>query len=81
MLRDAAGLRVTVHETRCRGDATGFVASMDLRDVDMIVYVGGDGTVYEGLQVRGPVWQDAMGCGVCAKLSYGIKGFDFIRST
>ena len=53
MLRDAAGLRVTVHETRHRGDATGILGSMDLVDVDMVVYVGGDGTVYEGLQVRG----------------------------
>jgi len=50
ILRDAAGLRVTVHKTRSRGHATRIIQSMDFSDVDLMVYVGGDGTVYEGVQ-------------------------------
>jgi hypothetical protein len=34
------------------GDATTFVSQMDLDAVDVLLFVGGDGTVYEGLQVR-----------------------------
>ena len=51
ILRDAAGLKVTVHETLRRGHASDVVSGLDLSGVDLVVYVGGDGTVYEGLQV------------------------------
>jgi diacylglycerol kinase family enzyme len=51
MLRDAAGMNVTVHKTRSPGHATSVIASLDLDAVDMLVFVGGDGTVFEGLQV------------------------------
>ncbi len=51
ILRDAAGLRVTVHETVSRGHAERLVKALDLTDVDMLAFVGGDGTVFEGLQV------------------------------
>ena len=53
ILRDGAGLKVTVHETKRRGHAAEVVSDLDLSRVDLVVYVGGDGTVYEGLQVRG----------------------------
>ena len=66
ILRDAAGLRVTVHETRGRGHACNVVAGLDLADVDMVVYVGGDGTVFEGLQV-----------GVMQRLLTYVEGRDF----
>ncbi|KAL6753666.1 ATP-NAD kinase-like domain-containing protein [Haematococcus lacustris] len=50
VLRDAAGLVLEVHTTRHRGHATEIVARLDLQQVDLILYVGGDGTVFEGMQ-------------------------------
>lgn len=51
MLRDAGGLHVNVHQTKAPGDAEQLLSTLDLESVDMVVYVGGDGTVFEGLQV------------------------------
>jgi|LauGreStaDraftv2_3_1035109.scaffolds.fasta_scaffold111286_2 sphingosine kinase len=53
ILREGAGLEVTVHETKRRGHAAEVVSGLDLSTTDLIVLVGGDGTVYEGLQVSG----------------------------
>ncbi|GAX83006.1 hypothetical protein CEUSTIGMA_g10433.t1 [Chlamydomonas eustigma] len=50
MLRDAAGMHVTLHETQSPGHATSVISGLDLEHVDMLVFVGGDGTVFEGLQ-------------------------------
>lgn len=51
----AAGFEVTAHETRARGHATQIVAAEDLSTYEAVVAVGGDGTVFEVLQVRAPL--------------------------
>ena len=47
----AAGLIVTVRETQRAGHATKIVKHLRLDTCDAIVTVGGDGTVFEALQV------------------------------
>lgn len=47
----AAGLEVTVKETQHRGHATDIVRQLPLGTCDALVTVGGDGTVFEALQV------------------------------
>lgn len=47
----AAGLSVTVRETQRAGHATEIVRSLQLDQCDALVTVGGDGTVFEALQV------------------------------
>lgn len=52
MLQDAAGMTVHSMVTTGPGAATELMAQLDLAAVDLLLFVGGDGTVYEGLQVR-----------------------------
>ncbi|MEW5299419.1 MAG: hypothetical protein WDW36_002437 [Sanguina aurantia] len=61
MLRDAAGLTVAVHQTSSPGDATAICAGLALKGVDLLLFVGGDGTIFEGLQglLGRPDWQQA----------------------
>lgn len=47
----AAGLEVTVKETEHPGHATDIVRQLALDSCDAVVAVGGDGTVFEALQV------------------------------
>ena len=47
----AAGLDVAVVETLRRGHAGKLAAALDLRQCDLLVLVGGDGTVFDALQV------------------------------
>lgn len=51
VLEDAAGMSVTQLVTQHAGHASELLASLNLSAVDLVVVVGGDGTVYEGLQV------------------------------
>jgi len=53
VLQDAAGMTVCSMVTTGPGAATELMAQLDLTAVDLLLFVGGDGTVYEGLQVRG----------------------------
>ena len=48
----AAGLQVTVHTTRRAGEGSQVASDLDLRSFDILVAVGGDGTLHEMLQVR-----------------------------
>lgn len=50
----AAGLIVTVRETQRAGHATEIVRSLQLDQCDALITVGGDGTVFEALQVMQP---------------------------
>lgn len=54
VLQDAAGMTVDSIVTSGPGAATEVMAQLDLTAVDLVVFVGGDGTVYEGLQVSSP---------------------------
>lgn len=54
VLEDAAGMEVVLHTTRGPGHAAELLGQLDLASVDLLVFVGGDGTVYEGVQVRVP---------------------------
>ena len=47
----AAGLAVSVVETVRRGHAGKLAAALNLRQCDTLVLVGGDGTVFDALQV------------------------------
>lgn len=47
----AAGLVLTVKKTDRAGHATEMVKELDLAACDALVTVGGDGTVFEALQV------------------------------
>lgn len=47
----AGGLSVTVRETQRAGHATEIVRSLQLDQCDALITVGGDGTVFEALQV------------------------------
>lgn len=53
VLQDAAGMSVSSMVTSGPGAATELLSQLDLSAVDLLLFVGGDGTVYEGLQVRG----------------------------
>lgn len=48
---EAGGLLCTVHDTSHRGHATEIVKGLQPAACDAIVGVGGDGTVFEILQV------------------------------
>lgn len=50
----AAGLELTVKETQHRGHATDIVRQVPVGSCDAVITVGGDGTVFEALQV---IWQ------------------------
>ena len=50
----AAGLSMTVKETQRAGHATEMVQAIKLGNCDALVTVGGDGTVFEALQVSSP---------------------------
>ena len=47
----AAGMNVTVKETQRAGHATEMVQNLQLGHCDALITVGGDGTVFEALQV------------------------------
>jgi len=52
-----AGCRISVHETRWRGDGESVVASVTHRDFDVVAVAGGDGTINEvvnGLGAESP---------------------------
>lgn len=49
---NAAGLELSVKETQRAGHATEMVRDMDLDTCDALVTAGGDGTVFEALQVE-----------------------------
>ncbi|KAG2438711.1 hypothetical protein HXX76_005257 [Chlamydomonas incerta] len=97
LLRDVAGLRVTVHVTQARMHAAELVRDLNLScssaaaegatapggnapgtaagagsgatpPVDLIMFVGGDGTLYEGLQglFQRPDWEAAVQCPMAA---------------
>lgn len=51
VLQDAAGMSVSSLVTSGPGAATELLSQLDLTAVDLLLFVGGDGTVYEGLQV------------------------------
>jgi diacylglycerol kinase family enzyme len=53
VLQDAAGMRVESLVTCGPGAATNIMSQLNVSAVDLVVFVGGDGTVYEGLQVSG----------------------------
>ncbi|GLC46319.1 hypothetical protein PLESTB_000998600 [Pleodorina starrii] len=71
LLRDVAGLRVTEHPTQAPGHASMLVRELALNvpggggatvdGVDLIMFVGGDGTLHEGLQglFQRPDWAAA----------------------
>ena len=42
---------LALQETRGRMHAAELVAALDLSSTDLLLYIGGDGTMYEGLQV------------------------------
>ncbi len=46
-------MTVVVHLTAAQGHATELMHNLDLASTDMVLSVGGDGTLYEGLQVGG----------------------------
>ena len=48
---EAAGLRHELHVTQRAGHATELLAALELQGVSAVVFMGGDGTVHEGLQV------------------------------
>lgn len=52
----AAGLRMTVKETQRAGHATEMVRGLELDQCDALITVGGDGTVFEALQVIISAW-------------------------
>jgi predicted polyphosphate/ATP-dependent NAD kinase len=52
VLEDAAGMSLARLVTQHAGHASQLTAELSLAAVDMLVFVGGDGTVFEGLQVR-----------------------------
>lgn len=66
VLQDAAGMSVHTLVTAGPGAATQMAAQLDLSAVDLLLFVGGDGTVYEGLQVsslsRAPQQLVGLGC-------------------
>lgn len=51
VLQQAAGMHVAVAQTCHRGHATEVAAQLDLASTDMLLCVGGDGTLWEALQV------------------------------
>lgn len=48
---EAAGVQHELHVTQRPRHATDILAGLDLQGVDAVVFMGGDGTVHEGLQV------------------------------
>ena len=48
---EAAGVEHTLHVTHAAGHATELAAAADLSGCDGLLFMGGDGTVHEGLQV------------------------------
>jgi diacylglycerol kinase family enzyme len=67
VLEDAAGMSLSRLVTQHAGHASQLTAELSLAAVDMLVFVGGDGTVFEGLQVSGVggaegVWIGPAGC-------------------
>ncbi|KAK9835353.1 hypothetical protein WJX81_004306 [Elliptochloris bilobata] len=63
----AAGLEVAVADTLRRGHAGELAARIDLRACDLLVLVGGDGTVFDALQglLQRPDWADAARLPLC----------------
>jgi hypothetical protein len=59
VLEDAAGMQLSRVVTQHAGHVSQLTAQLSLAAVDMLVFVGGDGTVFEGLQVT------AAASGVC----------------
>lgn len=53
VLEDAAGMMLSRVVTQHAGHASELTRQLSLAAVDMLVFVGGDGTVFEGLQVGG----------------------------
>ncbi len=49
---DAAGVAYTLHITQRAGNAGDIAAALDLASCDALLFMGGDGTVHEALQVR-----------------------------
>jgi len=49
---EAAGFHLDVRETQGPGHATDIVKEAELQNFDAVVAVGGDGTIFEILQVR-----------------------------
>lgn len=52
LLQDAAGFTLTQLVTERPGHATALAAGLDPTTTDLVLVVGGDGTVWEVLQVR-----------------------------
>jgi diacylglycerol kinase family enzyme len=52
VLEDAAGMSLTRVVTQHAGHTSELTGQLSLAAVDMLVFVGGDGTVFEGLQVK-----------------------------
>ena len=53
---EAAGFQLDVRETQGPGHATEIVREVQLEVFDAVVAVGGDGTIFEILQVRRWCW-------------------------
>lgn len=73
VLRDAAGMAVTVVRTEGPGHAVSLVEGLDVATHDVIVVVGGDGSVHEVLQglMRRRDWATAVGAVALAHLPGG----------
>lgn len=48
---EAASIQHELHVTRGPHHATEILAGLDLQGVDAVLFMGGDGTLHEGLQV------------------------------
>jgi sphingosine kinase len=61
LLEDAAGFVVTCTHTSHAGHAAELVASLDIGSTELLLLVGGDGTVHEALQglLNRPDWDVA----------------------
>jgi diacylglycerol kinase family enzyme len=63
LLQDAAGFTLTQLVTERPGHATALAAGLDPTTTDLVLVVGGDGTVWEVLQVRAEVEGGGGGAG------------------
>jgi hypothetical protein len=51
VLEQAAGMQLTVVQTQHEGHAADITLALELDSTDMLVVVGGDGTLFEAMQV------------------------------
>eukprot|EP00878_Enallax_costatus_P029883 GHUV01032449.1.p1 GENE.GHUV01032449.1~~GHUV01032449.1.p1 ORF type:complete len:254 (+),score=58.01 GHUV01032449.1:465-1226(+) len=74
VLEGAAGMSLTSLVTQHPGHATQLLHELNLAAVDLLVFVGGDGTVYEGLQVGSRACRACMSSGCLSQpMSQGVS--------